>query len=136
MSDRLKIRLYKYGGSALFVVLMAALHISLNHGFAEFSTADKLRVICDALTIPGTVLVLVGLLIWVTNQGTLYGLGYIAGNGLKALIPGKGLERTERYADYVSRKKEKKITGYGFLYISGGVTLALAMVFLALFYIV
>ncbi len=136
MSDKLKSSLIKYGTSAIFALLIAFLHISLNKGFADMELTEKLRVLSDAFTIPGVLLIMAGALVWVTNQGTLYGVGYITSMGLKILIPGKGLEMTEKYADYVERKRSKKISGYGFLFVSGGITLAVGIVFMFLFFFI
>lgn len=133
MSRKVKIGLAKYGGCAAFVATLAWLYISLRP-FAELPLVDQYCVLCDALTVPGVVLIMVGLLIAISNTGALDGLFYALSFAIRSLIPGGRGKRDERYADYVDRRRENKLKGYGFLIIAGGITVAAALVFLALFY--
>ena len=133
MSKKWKIRLAKYGGCALFVGVMAWTYIALRD-FAGAALVDQYRYLCDAFTIPGTLLLMVGCLISLSNEGALDGLGYAVSFGIGMIIPGRGARAQEKYADYVDRRRSKRLRGYGFLYISGAVTMAVALVFLGLFY--
>ena len=128
MSDRVKSLLIKYGSSTLFVAVMAYAYIAMRD-FAGAKTWEKMVMICDALTVPGMLLLMVGALIWVANTGALDGITYAVGFAVRALIPG-GRHKDERYADYVERQREKRVKGYGFLLITGGITMAVATVFL------
>ena len=131
MSARTKTRLLKYGITGAVCLGMVALYCGLRD-FAGMTAVERYRALCDGFTIPGLLALCLGGLIWVSNDGFFYGLGYclrIAGN---ALIPGR--RKSETYYDYVQRQREKKITGYGFLFLCGGVCMAIAMVFLVLFY--
>lgn len=94
---------------------------------------EKYRILCDAFTIPGLLLLMVGLLVAVSNEGIFDGLLYALSYAAKAIIPLWGRQH-ERYYDYVQRKREKRLHGYGFLFITGAVFMAAAMVFLILFY--
>ncbi len=133
MSKRVKKRLIKYGGCAVFVGLMAWGYIALRN-FNACSFAEKLTMLCDAFTVPGMLLLMVGLLITLANAGAVDGLAYALSVAGKALIPG-GRKRTESYADFVERRNEKHAKGYGFLLISGGVTMGIAMIFLVAYHV-
>ena len=135
MSKERKTQLIKYGISAAFVLLMAYLYIGLrDFGAAELT--EKFRMLSDALTIPGVLLVMAGSMVWASNQGALDGLGYVTSTMIRGLIPGGRAKADERYADYVERKRNNPVRGYSFLFLSGGIAIALSLVFLALFYLV
>ena len=133
MSDRVKSLLIKYGCSTLFVAVMAYAYIAVRD-FAGAKTWEKMVMICDALTVPGMLLLMVGALIWAANTGALDGITYAVGFAVRALIPG-GRHKDERYADYVERQREKRVKGYGFLLITGAVTIAASLLFLGLYYL-
>lgn len=126
--------LLKYGITTLVGGLLTWLTLDL-HGFS--STMPKLqqyRLLCDAFTIPGVILVMVGFLVMIANAGNFLGLGYAVKHAVKMLIP-FGNKKDERYYDYYQRKQQGKITGYGFIFITGLVFMAVAMVFFTLFYL-
>ena len=122
----------RYWVSAAFVGFMAWLYISLRD-FAGAKPADKYRLLSDAFAVPGLLLLLFGCLFWVSNLGALDGIAYAVYFAFRSLIPG-GRNKDEKYADYVERKRKNRVKGYGFLFVSGGVTMALAIVFMVLFY--
>lgn len=124
--------LLKYGITGAVCVAFAAAFCALR-GFGQMSTVVRYRTVCDAFTVPGLLCICVGILLWASNDGLFYGLGYCLDITRKALIPG-GRKKMERYYDYVQRHSGKKVTGYGFLYVCGGVCMAIAIVFLILFY--
>ena len=135
MSDQLKARLIKYGFSALFVAVIAVVYTT-GWDFANVSLLDKLRLLSDAFAVPGILLMLFGGMLWVSNQGGLDGMGYILSNLGRSLIPGGRSKKDERFADYVERRRSKPVRGYGFLFISGGISLGIGIAFLVAFYIV
>jgi hypothetical protein len=101
--------------------------------FSQLSTLLRYRVLCDAFTVPGMLLIMSGLLMFVANEGALDGLSYL-GHYLKNMfIPGSR-NKTKRYFDYVEGKREKRVKGFGFLFVVGGVCMLIALVFLGLFY--
>lgn len=133
-SKNWKTVLLKYGITAFVGALMAYGVIS-SYGLALAQTdAERYRILADAFTIPGVVIFLCGVLVAIANEGTFEGLSYVMTYAIKMLIPGGG-KKHEKYGDYVERRREKGgVKGYGFLLITGGVFLALAAVFIALFY--
>lgn len=133
MSSQVQRRLVKYGCCAGFVGLMAWVYISLRD-FSGASRVQKLMMLCDAFTVPGVLLLSVGLLVMLANAGAVDGLLYALSVAGKALIPG-GRKRIERYSDFVDRRHEKPAKGYGFLLISGGVTMGIALIFLIAYHV-
>ncbi len=133
MSDQMKTNLVKYGGSALFVAAMAWAYVSLRD-FAGAALVDQFRYLADAFTIPGILLIMFGALLWASNEGAMDGLGYALKHTIKSLIPGGRAKEDETYAEYVERKRANKVTGYSFLFVAGGVTMAVSLVFMVLYY--
>ena len=136
MSRSLKNTLIKYsisfGLSLAIAWLYAYLRLDLSNLGAVPKT-DLYRILCDACTVPGLLLLMSGLLMTISNQGALDGLGYVAVNGLKMLIPGAA-QKMETFRDYLLRRRENRVKGYGFLYVTAAAFLAAAGVFMALFY--
>ena len=132
MSKNVQTRLLKYGITGGICLCLAVLYCVVRD-FNQLTLAEKYRTLCDAFTIPGLLSLCVGVLLWASNDGVFYGLGYCLNVARKALIPG-GRRKMEKYYDYVMRHKEKTVTGYGVLFVCGGVYMAVAMVFLVLFY--
>lgn len=130
-------KLIKYAISSAFALLMAWVYFSLRldslADFRSLESADRFRMLSDAFLIPGGLLLMSGLLIYLSNQGALDGIGYALHFAVRMLIPGKALEQ-ERYSDYVQRKREKEQHGYAFLPISGAFFLSLSILFTVLYY--
>lgn len=127
-------RIGKYGGSFLFVAAMAYLYL-LPRDLTGTGGKEIYRLLCDALTVPGVLLLCAGALVWVSNLGALDGLRYGLRLAYRALIPGKRLQKEESYHDFVVSRREKQVKGYGFLLISGIATVALSLLFLGLYYL-
>ena len=134
MSKPDRTNLIRYAIAFAVGIALSIVYVSVRD-FGTQELADKYRILCDAFTVPGALLLLSGALMTVSNTGALDGLGYVGKQAVGMFIPGKGLG-TERYADYVERRRQKRVQGYGFLYVSGSIFVALALVFLILFYCV
>lgn len=101
--------------------------------------AEKYRILSNAFTSPGVILLAVGTLVWVSTTGALDMYSYAVGGLFRRLIPGARLTNPaekETFYDYTQRKKEKRIKGYSFLFVAGGVFTAVGIVFLVLFHTV
>lgn len=132
MSEGLRNNLLKYGITGFVCVGMAVLYCALRD-FPQMELVERYRTLCDGFTLPGILALGVGCLLWVSNEGAFHGLTYCLNIAWKALLPG-GRLKMEKYYDYVQRRSEKKVTGFGFLFVCGGVCMALALIFMALFY--
>ena len=136
MSAPFKKNLIKYGISIGMSLGLAFLFIYLRVDFENPEQTELIewyRIICDAFTIPGLLLLMFGCLMSLSNAGAMDGLGYAVVNGLKMLIPGGAL-KMERYKEYLERRRANRIRGYGFLYIVGAGCMAIALIFMFLFY--
>lgn len=134
MNQRTKTQLIKYSCTAVVSLLMTWLTVYL-YGFDTFqgeALVNQYRILCDAFTVPGLLLVMAGLLMVVSNKGAFEGIGYAVKHGIQMLIP--GVHKTERYYDYLQRKRANKVHGFGFLFVVGVIDLAIAAVFMSLFY--
>lgn len=113
--------------------LLFGLFVLNNYGFSEAETAlERYLILCDSFTIPGVILVMVGLLVWIGQQGQFDFLSYTG-----RMIRDRFRKDPEhiRYGDYVLEKQEKRHHGgFGFLIITGLAFVAVALVFLILFY--
>ena len=124
--------LLKYGVSGGICLGFAVFYCYVRD-FSQMETAEKYRALCDAFTVPGLLCLCIGALIWASNDGFFYGIGYCLKAAWQALIPGAG-HRMGNYYDYVTGKKEKQAAGYGCLLVVGSMCMAAAFVFFALFY--
>lgn len=104
------------------------------YGYASAaSDAERYRVLCDAFTIPGVVLVMVSLLFVISNAGGFDGIGYAVKRAAKMLIPFANKDM-EKYYDYKERRQGSKLRGFGFIWQSGLLFLAIALFFMYKFY--
>ena len=132
MSKKARTLLIKYGVSLVACAVFVVMFLQ-EQGLETLTLRNQYRVLSDAFTVPGLLLIFSGLMVVVMNAGALDGISFVVTYAFKALIP--GLHGTQQsYADYKAEKKEKKIKGYGFLFVVGGINVALSFVFLALFY--
>lgn len=126
--------LLKYGLTTV-LALLTAWGVLATHGFSQAAEAsERYRLLCDAFFVPGVLLICAGALIFVSNYGVFNGVSYSARYVARMFVPSSG-KRDESYGDYVRRRAEKgKLTGYSFLFRVGGAFLAVALLFLVLFY--
>ena len=136
MSSSLKKNLIKYCVTTVGALALAFFYVYVRVDFADpgaTALMEWYRILCDAFTIPGLILLMFGCLMSLSNAGAMDGLGYVVVNGLKMLIPG-GAMKMERYKEYLERRRENRVKGYGFLYVVGIGCMAVALIFMALFY--
>ena len=100
---------------------------------ADMTPVLQYRVLCDAFTIPGAMMVLFGMLMSLNNLGALDTIAYLMSFLPRIIAPG-AFGEPEKLIDYVERRREKRTKGYGFLYIVGFLYLGIAIIFLVLFY--
>lgn len=132
MSKRLKAGIIKYSICLLICGGIAWFYADVRN-FSTQPLVEQYRILCDACTLPGLSAIMIGFLLAIANDGFFLGLSYCVGVAWKALIPG-GRLKIQRYGDYVAERKGKKVTGYSFLFVVGGIFMAAAVVFMILFY--
>ena len=133
MSKALQKNLKKYGISVGLSLALAYLYAALRIDWENAEPVSLYLTLCDAFTVPGLLLVMSGLLMTFSNAGAMDGLGYVVVNGLKMLIPGGGA-KMEGFKEYLERRRNNRVKGYGFLYVTGFACLVIAGVFMILFY--
>ena len=139
MSKTPKSQLRKYSISIVVAALLGWTYLA-QYELSTLSQTALYKALCDAFTIPGMLFILSGLLMAVANKGALDGIGYLLSYAGKMFVPlarlfGYNKEaREENYGDSVERQREKRVKGYGFLFVVGGVCMAVSCVFLVLFY--
>ena len=131
MSKQLKSLLIK-SGTALVLGLGIALAFYNSRNGESLDLVEQYRVLCDAFTIPGLMMILVGLLLWLSGLGALDAIGYLFRYVVQAFVP--GVTKVAHYLDYVEEQREKRAKGYGFLFVAGGILMVVAIVYLVLFY--
>ena len=102
-------KMLRYGLCAVFAAGLTALYVSNGQG-----------TVCDGLTLSALLLLSAGAWRWAMGEGAVDALGFALG----LLIPGR---RSGSYGDYVAEKRKKGRPSYGFLLISGGVAMILAL---------
>lgn len=134
MSDTPAKPLKKYlitGGICLAVALALFFgRVSLG---PETSAAAIAMAACDALFVPGMFCFLVGLLMWVANEGALDGVAWLGSYLGKTLVPGKR-SSIERYSDFLERRRGKGKRTFGHLCLVGLVFILGALAALAVFH--
>lgn len=112
---------------------MVLITFSTHDLYSTTELAKRYKIIADAFTVPGALFLLLGLLIALSNQGSLHAIGYMLKRLGLMLIPFSKKEH-ETYSDYVANKES--VSGYSFIVYSGLVFMAVAVVFTILFYTV
>ena len=126
-----KANLIKSGIVTVVGILVVILFVS-SSDFGAQTTVDKYKILCDAFTIPGLLMLMFAAMLSISNEGGLDGVSYLVKQGFR-MLTFRGISQ-EKYLDYVQHRRENRLTGYGFLYIVGAVFMAVALIFLALFY--
>lgn len=135
MKDKKRFGIFlKYAITFVVSGAISATVYSLHGTSGSSSLADKYRVLCDAFTIPGVILLMLGLLVWVSTTGTLDGITYVFSWLWARIFPAGAARKREKYYEYVDRKKKNRSKGYAFLFICGAIFMAAALIFMGLFY--
>ncbi len=128
--------IFKYAVTIVFGAIMSCL-IFENYEYASVTDlAQKYKILCDAFSVPGILLIMLGCLVYLSNEGALDGVSFLVGGVFKRLFPfGQWREeRHEKYSEYVERKRSKRVKGYGFVFIVGVGFFAVSLIFYYLFY--
>ena len=98
---------------------------------ASQTLVEQYHILCDAFTLPGMFMTLLGLMILMGNLGALDALSFAVHYLLHTFIPllGKG----KSYLDFVLERREHKARGFGFLFVVGLLLTAVGVVYLVLY---
>lgn len=115
---------------ALFVVMV----LFIENYFSTTETIERYKILSDAFTFAGVLLILFAALVFISSKGGFDGIGYSLSRLVKMLIPFAN-RSDETYAQYKERKRAKGITkGYSCVFFSGLAYFAVSIVFLILYY--
>lgn len=122
-------------GLCILIGGMVTMAYVLSHDFASQDLVNKYMILCDGFTIPGFLMICFGALILASNAGGMDGFTYGIKHAARMLIPGRSVkDKEDSFYDYVQKRKAKRIRGYGFMFFTGLGFMAVAAVFLVLFY--
>lgn len=120
---------------AIAVGLLLSYYVMLVNDYNEVTDeVVRLKLLADAFTVPGVILIMASLFCWLSSQGAVDGIGFAVSGLFRRLLPGAQYKEPEKYYDYIMRKQEKRKGGYGFLAIVGAGFLLIAVVFIVKFY--
>lgn len=119
-------------GVGLAASVAIAVAYALGQDLGSLFQADRYRVLSDSFAVPGMLGIFIALLLTLSGQGALDGVGYCLSRAVH-MLSFRGTER-ETYKDYLERHQAKRPRGFGFLYCTGLTCLAVAGIFLALFH--
>lgn len=126
----------KYGIAFLCGALITILLLFYFDPAKAENNTQLFKILCDAFSVPGLLLIFAGLIVWLSGEGAFTGFGYLARYLRRSMIPGGRTKYPhETYYDYIQERKEKdKKHSFLFLIIVGGVFLLTGIVFLILYY--
>ena len=125
--------LLKYGITTACAGLLVWLFLDLRDFTKVADVAERYKMLADAFTIPGVILVMLAALVWISTDGFFDGLSYIFSRIGGMILPFYGAQKAHQtYYDYKMSKKDKRIKGYGFLFFVGLAFVAVAVVFTCL----
>jgi len=132
VSIRTRDLILKYAITFLSGGLLFGVHMSLNFD-SSASQTEMLKVLCDAFTIPGILLISFSLLLWASSLGAFDGVGYGIKMALMMLIPFNWRKDPEKYETYLERRKNSRAKGFWYMLFVGLFYMALALIMLAEF---
>lgn len=136
MKNQLQKKWVPYVIAFVIGLLMACAVLEIRDYSAAASEVERLRILSDAMTVPGLLLILFGALVWVTGEGVLNGLTFVLRGVIRRLIPGarNNEEDKEGYYEYVMRKRAKKRVRILPFLVVGACYMLVAIYFIARFY--
>lgn len=97
-----------------------------------YSAQDPIEVrylnLSDAFTVPAVIMIMVGILVWISSMGGFDMLGYAFKRAKEAFIPSPSYHH-EQFYDYKVRQDEKRAKSFGYMFISGGIYFIPGIVF-------
>ena len=92
---------------------------------------EQYHILCDAFTLPGLFMVMIGLMLLMGNLGALDAISFAFHYLFHTFLPLTGESKT--YLEFVEDRREHRVRGFGFLFVVGIVFTAIAFVFLYLY---
>lgn len=132
----MKKKLLQYGATAVVGALIALWVMNIEGFFIIIdSESDQIKeifnILCNAFFIPGMLLILSGVIMWIASKGFFDSFGYAGRTAAHMFIPFMKPERKSFY-DYKEEKAKKRGKVPYFLMIVGAAYLLISVVFLIL----
>ena len=123
----------KYTIAIILGGALSTIALSLNGFFDTDVAIIQYKLLADAFSAPGIIMMLLPVLFWISGEGLFDGLTYALAS-LGNMLTFRGYKKQEKYYDYKMRKAEKRMSGYWFILFVGIGFMLISCVFLALFY--
>lgn len=134
MSNKLKTNLIKYGITLGIGLALTAWYV-IPRDIFQLETVQMYRVLCDGFFLPGIFMIFIGLMFVMNNLGALdtisFAFHYLAHTFLPVAF-GEG----QSYLEYIEARREKRVSGFGCIFVVGVAFVAISAIFLMLFYTV
>ena len=136
MKDGRKL-LFKYSITVAIGAIIAVFLMWQHNLLGAESNMSRFHILSDAFVVPGMLILLSGVLVWVSNFGIFDTLGYAGSRVGSMFIPfyRKSFDHQTFY-DYKESRKGKRISGYSFMFVVGGAFFIIGVVFLILYFAV
>ena len=106
MSDKRVVTAIKYASAVACGLLVGGVYLFSNDFFGQ-DLRNMYRLLSDAFMLPGFLMVCLGLMIWLSNEGAWHGVAFVLTRAVKFLIPfGRGA-KDENYGEFVARQSKK-----------------------------
>lgn len=121
-------------GVTMLIGLLAGIGVfSARSGFSLTEWPEIAAALCDACFVPAAMLISVGLLLFVSNDGLFNMISYGVQKVARLVLSAKRqADYPKTYYEYWERKQAAGKTSFGFLIVAGLVWLASATAFLLL----
>ena len=135
----MKKRLLQYGITTVVGALIALWVLNVEGFFiiikdAPDQTKEIMNILCNAFFIPGLLLVLSGVLMWIASTGFFDSLGYAGRTAAHMFVPFMKPDR-KSYYDYKEEKAQKRGKVPYYIMIVGAAYILVSIVFTILWYV-
>lgn len=128
-------KIIKYVIMAVVMLFMSFLIALSGKVFEQTKTKDIMKILCDSFSVPGVIVICVGLLILISDTGFFSGLKYVGKSILGVFIPGMRLKQ-KKYEGYKEKETNlKKNRSVAMFFVTGACSLLISCVFLVLYYV-
>ena len=124
----MKTKFLQYGITTVLGALLVLAVIFSKNYFSVVETKERIKIIADAFTVPGILLVCAGLLVFVTNEGVFHIFTYGIQSFANLFKKGRRKMKYATYYDYKESKKDQK-SSFGFILFVGLFYLTVAIIF-------
>ncbi len=123
----------QYSVTTGIAAIISLLFLWIQDFFTPITVVEKIRLLADAFTIPGVVMIMIAALIWAGKDGFYDGLGYSMSRVKEMFVPAIR-KRHETFYDYKERQRAKPKRSVAFLLFVGLGYVLLAIIFFIIYY--